>query len=630
MMIDYMKRAIRKMERWYGNSMPSKLDSSEFRNFALTNFELARNVAPNAKFKIDNFSGAAATDGTTIYIPITYFSKDFYKTLGVLDQNDLVPAALAVINGSQVHEAYHIKWSVCKLLDFAAYITDGVATAKKHSGFLTLLNIVEDLYIEARGRDEYPGLGELVDLKNDVLLSLHSLEACIEELKKPDSTVDVLIGLLASRKNMNLVDHEIWDDYRDLVDTLENARITSNTIKDRAYIAMDMYNLIQELVASGKIKEGVSFHSPLPDNKNSEKIDGNISIEMLLMSLLFGIVGLNSEEPEKTDSSGKNKVLLILAKMFGVPHGELVELGKELDEELEAIDMMHKLNAGSLAKEMPKPKISDLKPARVERFEADKLFLQLGRNLRYMRQENHTIGAPMKTGTKIVKQRLARIAIDGKVLSVNHNNKIMKGTPEVIILVDVSGSMTNNSGSRSGEKLIVSASRASMGAYMSLVDAGIPVAVYAHTTKGEDSMVYCVAANRMPLNGRNVSMGNHIEKRFSAMVDVEHNSNIDGVAVDFCANQFTDKPGSKVLMVFSDGSPAGHNYHGQTAIEHTKLMANRARRKGISVLSLSLVQDVLATNDEIYGREFNLRAFGKHLESSLANVLQLMFATVKR
>jgi nitric oxide reductase activation protein len=71
----------------------------------------------------------------------------------------------------------------------------------------------------------------------------------------------------------------------------------------------------------------------------------------------------------------------------------------------------------------------------------------------------------------------------------------------------------------------------------------------------------------------------------------------------------------------SDGSPCGgHLYDGKKAKQHTIASIDSVRKMGIGVMSISLVPSVVESNDEIYGRNFNLRGYGEHLNGCFVNL----------
>lgn len=66
--------------------------------------------------------------------------------------------------------------------------------------------------------------------------------------------------------------------------------------------------------------------------------------------------------------------------------------------------------------------------------------------------------------------------------------------------------------------------------------------------------------------------------------------NIDGAAVKECQKYMVQKSpdAAKLLIVLSDGAPAGNGYGGVPAINHTTEAVSEARRKGIQVISIGV------------------------------------------
>lgn len=624
-----MINACNTMRLWYGNSIPKKLNSNEFRKFALSNFELARQVHPDVKVRILSHAPSASADGDYINLPQLYFTEKFYRQFGVDDNEQLVPSALTVINGSQIHEAYHMVWSICNLVEFAKLLSDGEDIYKENSGFLSILNIVEDIYIEQRGREEYPGLAILVDGKNSILINEHNYQEAISRLKQKDVTADDVVHASVSLKNINLRRREDWEGFEEIYDLLESARSSSLTQFQRANIAREIHKALMAMIyVEGTVKLGKDYNSVVTGGEDF-KIDGDDSVEAILAMLFLGMIFSSKYDifgKEDGTSDRKEKLLKSLTKILGITDDEFTELNKELEEEIENVEQKMKMIKNELSENLPKPKITQIPNLAKEGVEEDKSFIRFGEKLRYLRQQNNTPSVPLTTGSKIMKQRLARIAIDGKVLSYPSVPNETSGEPEIIVLIDISGSMVNNDGAKKGENLIKSTVKAVYGIYKSCIANNISIAVYAHTTtsgSGYSSIpiIYPIAAYKMILDGVYVEKTKSPELKFASAIQVSHGSNYDGIALEFVGKQFTERLGTKSIIVCSDGTPAGTGYYGDEAKKHTENIAKSIRKKGVSVVSLSLVKDVVEDNNQIYGNKNNFEAYGEKLNSTISKIV---------
>jgi len=85
-------------------------------------------------------------------------------------------------------------------------------------------------------------------------------------------------------------------------------------------------------------------------------------------------------------------------------------------------------------------------------------------------------------------------------------------------------------------------------------------------------------------------------------------NNGDSYALEEVAQNFSQdgRDIGRTLIVLSDGQPACDAYstvtHGRN---ETRDMANKLRDEGIQVYSISLVSDVVAANNYIYGEKYN-------------------------
>ena len=188
-------------------------------------------------------------------------------------------------------------------------------------------------------------------------------------------------------------------------------------------------------------------------------------------------------------------------------------------------------------------------------------------------------------------------------------------------LLDLSGSMESGG-------LVQRVAKAALGAYQSLVACQVPVSVYGHTALVRGGsyvpLVYAIAGYQMPLVRKSPTITKAPARGFSLATVVEHSQNFDGIAIDCVSKRFSEKPGTKILVVLSDGQPyGGSDYGGQRALEHTAEVIRRLNHSKISVLSLSLTDEVMEANDKLYGKG-NLPAYGSLLDKSLRHLVQVI------
>lgn len=644
-------RAINFTKKWYGRSIPSNLDKNRFLYFVMNSTELARQIS-DAEMRVDFRASSAYTDGKKIFMPAIYFSPEFFNFIGI-DSDNHVAAAITCINGSQIHEAIHIIQTECDLSKMVAINSQATKIFHEYKAFATILNIVEDIYIEEWCRYNFAGLSQFIDAKNEVLLGDHPASEAFERLYSEEVTTDDLLSALALLKNTRIAASPNWAPWKEIVDTCEKARNHNLAKADRVDIALQVFELFKKsscadgttpMPTGSQMKPGSANNSFNIDKNGRAESEFIRSLAKAISQALQGrdvnnkAIGIDDDEYGEdndplTDPEARSEAEKNIYAIVGVEISQFEQLGEDLNKEIVKIEKEFRAKRGegnlNLDK-IPKPilkHIDEVAATSRELLVEDQDFKRLGEYLRYMREKKTTLGRARDQGSVVIKQRLHRIATDGKILANRDSKKLTKGRPEVVILVDISGSMQATRGSAPGEYLITSASRAAMSSFGSFMRAGVPCSVFAHTTDSNfsatSSLIYAVAGFQMPLHNSNpVISGNYI-RQFSLLLSAEHNANADGIAIEYCTTRFTSHPGSKILIVLCDGEPAGgYNYRGDLARNHTKQMVIKARRQGIHVIAVSLVESVVPSNDEIYGSQNNLRGYGSQLEPTLKQIVQ--------
>lgn len=209
-------------------------------------------------------------------------------------------------------------------------------------------------------------------------------------------------------------------------------------------------------------------------------------------------------------------------------------------------------------------------------------------------------GPQQQHGTRM--RQLHRIATDQKIFSQPVTLQGL-GPQEVIILCDLSGSMTSDNN-------YVKALQEAWGMAVALERGRHRVAVYGHTAD--------VAVN--PLSGIPVKKSNCMVLEFKSFDEntsvlkerveiINHGvlrNNADGMAVRRVGAEFSEIRNKKTLIVISDGQPASTCYsHWNAANEDLQDAVAELRSKGIGVISISIVSDCVDDNDELYGSAFN-------------------------
>lgn len=117
------------------------------------------------------------------------------------------------------------------------------------------------------------------------------------------------------------------------------------------------------------------------------------------------------------------------------------------------------------------------------------------------------------------------------------------------------------------------------------------------------------------------------DKDYSRLSSIHASSqNIDGAAIRECQKYMVQRSpdASKLLIVLSDGCPAGNGYGGKAAMKHTKDAVDEARQKQIQVVSIGVGGH---DGSELYGTQHSVALRGP---DSLVPVSNIIVAAINR
>lgn len=567
---------------WYGERLPSKFDVNKIIDFCVKSNEIAKWLTgKNPKLKLSP-SDSAYTDGTDIFLPKIFFlSQTYSHLLGFNEIENQIAACIAVVNGVQLHEALHIKLSPPQIDD----ALNACGLYGQNNALLSYcVNIVEDLYIEEYCRVNIPSIYPLLEEKNSVLASEFHFQSMINEyqLTEDESRQQVLIlGMLGDYKNTDLHNHEIFlsnDKLQECVEICDKAIDSTLTLQERVALAKKLYDIL-------KLDDNDTTCMSFGSGQDFFDVELRSNITNKLLDMF------------KTQNTQRVK---LENEMYNI-----IQTFKDVTENHETskppityrnIDLYGKINDSD-----------DIE---------DKLFERFGEYLKFARALKADRSIPKEDGS-INKNNLYRINTDGKIFQKKNNERLKRGTPQVIMLIDLSGSMR-------ASDLVEKVIKCAYSAYKSMVDAGIDCSVYGHTTDGNDVLIVGIASNNMPLDDNikeQTTKYLDIKNRFSRVFSVKNRENADGWVLDFVSQRFSNKTGDKMLIVVSDGMPSFSGYSGEMGIAHTKSVVENIRKSNIKVVSLSIVGMVVEDNDVIYGKENNLAAFRNDLAEQMKSVI---------
>jgi hypothetical protein len=503
-----------------------------------------------------------------------FFSSKFFTNLfGELDSEQLKQVAITLINGCIVHEGLHVRFTAPQITNLKRFVEEtgrGTHRMLLKDGYsletqITALNIVEDLYIESMVPSK---LQPWITATQNILFSESDIEARGKAFSEEPS-LESYINLCIAFKNVGLRNHEAFDGL-----TGEQRGILERSASGRIVDAVSRLAWSRELLIAFEIPEGDKSQSEPEKGNDGEQASGET-------------FGEASDETEELSEKEAEKITV-----------EIKEGAKKELEETSGICTF----VGGCGDEVywKTPIEKDIlevleRPTSAEI--GDSIDFGFVKELIAKRTINRVPGQARKSGSVMVKSRLSRIATDQKVFAKRDAERQTLKRVEVIINVDFSSSTFG--------KVLNEEISAAYEMSKALRKARIPHSVYGHTsTDGETPIIYHIFSYDMKRT--NVDL----EARFERARCVYLSQNFDGVVVEYLSKKFTGKDANRYMFNLSDGCPAAPSYIGSAANQHTKEQIELARRKGIVVISLSVVRGVIEDNNSIYGSKWNLDASG--------------------
>lgn len=608
--------SIKEVRKWYGHHVP-RLGSPDLGVFIGDSAYLTKRAAAPTKLKSISLASNLATamvdmEERNIYFPSAALSRAYYD--GMLEEwgLDLTPDEMAVlivgtIVGLGIHEGSHLRYSFS--YPIASEKCKNSQDIKKcdNQGLLQYLhNLVEDWYIDNQSRMKPYGV--FTDLILDLYFPPRQFDIAVEEFMdnldkhSPDTLAQSIMSVLLNLKHPRNREDPVWDNpmAAPLLDNLNRVLVTHNS-PDRLDLAWELYQILREYLIDQQKAGGSSE----PENMADDALD-EISKQM-----------------DRHSGNNGRKIMDRPSPYVPSAHkfsGEVTE-----SERLLIAEVQEKFDASFLPNQMDraiKPIELDILDPRVSKTQIydhrnknimeDPAFSGLGRLLELLRSINVTPGPRKRHGNNILNKSLAGIVTQDPKIFYQKQAIMTHNEIEVILLVDMSGSML--SGNLIGRVL-----NAAWGAFESLRKSRAYCAVYGHTSgeydESDQCTVYRIAASGIGESTSDTS------RRFKTAGQVTTQNNFDGYAIEAVAKKFTGRDCPKVLLVLSDGQPNGRGYGGPNASKHTANVVRTLRKRGITVISLSLREEVVGSNDNIYGSAFNIAAYS-NLEAQMITIIR--------
>lgn len=612
--------------QWYeiGRETIPSIRSSQFASFVGSTSYLLSYVNEDAikfDFTIKD-SPAAYIDfkENKIVLPYWYFSPKALKQFAPEWNGDLEGLSLALCNGSHIHELLHssltTRLDIPNLIDRYSAGNDALKerNAKFPQAMGSIVNVFEDILNESFGEHFIDfGVYEFIGLKNSALFSIEAVNKLVDDYAKCESDDEKLAARLqffTMMKNSNIRKTNAAKGNEDLQRIAEMAR---NLAK---YGAGDAWHNVGGIISTVHENTPAVNREPLASMTKKNFFDAVYAI----------FLGLNIEAMEKQEApsyggiGGDGSEMEIEMAAIAQEDDKFSRASKTFNFELSARHSKKRpINAETLDMDKNDFKIRkvmyfpNLRAAKV----TDPEMLEDTGNwsfvdkIRQLRTKNHTPGMLRTSGSKLMNNRLYKMAIDDKVFANNEFEKKNKRDVEIIILVDASGSM------RDIYKKVVSNA---YGFYSALRKAGFKADAYAHT--GLDGNSAIPGLYKIAGGGVNGSMTMSFKAQFELALGIDLNENYDGFILKSLNRVGFRKfsQSRKLIFVLSDGQPSGDNYSGRDANNHTKDEIAALRKQDIAVIAVSLVESVINGNNEIYGEEFNVDG-SKDLKASFTKMI---------
>jgi len=579
--------------------------SPSFPSFMYSSVELAIEVCGKRDVQLeigDRVDSAYADieNGKIILAPHSLISEAI-QNRGYTRQEE-TEIMVAATNGLIIHEAMHLRESPVDL-HYASEIVRVKFGSPKIGGppWFAFLNICEDIYIEWRAKQRHQNLAPFISAAHEFwfpkgeLLKRISKFLMSREVEAERYGGAEFIDMIIAFKNWHYADLPVW---RGILGKYNDKLKEFREVCTQTERLGRIFSLWQEICADPQIR-----WSAIALPNEADKYDsGGIMITVDSETLKE----LKAECGEGKTTSRRMTIPAIID-----------EVNKELEKRNIVIRIEKKQTA--LAK-VPPMVTEEIKMAANE-LEPDPRFVPLAKKLRSSLTKNYAPGQPLTRGPKLVSTRLQRIVTDGKIFTYPEIKQRTGRDYEVIILVDCSGSMAGGHPNKINEAM-----RVGLAAWISMKEARIRTVLVGHTSThfergvGDETPVLYI-------------IGKHNDNTMTVARRARHViegrglfNNYDGYAVEKACEFFSEKPTKKWLIVISDGQPAGKDYHGGEAVIHTRLAANKARGKGIDVVSITIEDGAYKTNDMIYGEKKNI-----HTRSSkaLLDLVEAMFTKHK-
>lgn len=586
---------------WYtiGRDLLPEFGTESFYRFAAQSAALVysfsalrSNVDRTVTISVSKDTPSAYIDLATdsIVLSASFFVAETYEKIAGAEDR-IEDLAIAVINGAVVHETLHAVYTTTKTgIEDTLYANEPFlgSTREMFAKYgknivCAAFNVMEDLYIEARTPEK---LRQWIEATDDFFFSEAEAERQLAEYEE-DAVNGLNLAILY--KNVHLRDYPILstlpkDAAAAIELVLELAAEKTNIIQQRVELTYDFLNAFEV-----DESEGGEGESGDEDSESESGTGSGKAVSGKPGSGEGSLPGSVAEALEKALDEMSDEELERLDEIIREESERIAEEEKDIKEygDIYKVSWKKVLEVDVLNNDYAAP-WSNIDPTTTVNYG----FLK---ELKAIRTLNRTPGAARTSGSVMPKQRLTRIATDGKIFAKADSSRQQLARIEVIINVDLSGS---TSGSVANNEL-----GSAMEISKVLREAGIAHSVYGHTSKNRRTP-YLIHIFSFQMKQNNSDW----DRRFEAARRIRLEENFDGPVQEVLATKFTERKAERYIINLSDGTPCAPDYSGSVANEHTREVVEKIRKSGTKVFSISVVRGVVPMNDRIYGREYNINA----------------------
>lgn len=224
----------------------------------------------------------------------------------------------------------------------------------------------------------------------------------------------------------------------------------------------------------------------------------------------------------------------------------------------------------------------------------DKAFEGLAHAITQIRAPRAVRSTSQEYGKRPHRHLIHRISTTGRIFAQTEQINQLND-PEVIMLLDLSESMVCYD-------ILLETISAAWAAHDSLWQTGIPVQTWAFTSFKNvrtHPTLYQIAQNKSQ------------PEAWARALRINSHQTPTGFVIKAAGTKFRHAQRQHVMLVWTDGEPfMGSSYMDKVAEDHTRAEIHQLRKRNIKVISVSLIRDVIRSNNNIFGAEFNVDASG--------------------